>query len=123
MKRKMINTIVFFCLLIMLFGCASDEERIDVSFEISNDIKVKVTQVAKDYLIKNNCGTSESIQVETASITDHLVNASDGILKPKDIGQVVYKVTFKDKSHVATGLPEVLIKKDNNRVVGFTVGK
>ncbi|MGE7920618.1 hypothetical protein ACQKM9_17030 [Viridibacillus sp. NPDC093762] len=123
MKRKMINTIVFFCLSIMLFGCASDEERIDVSFELSNDIKINVTQVAIDYLIKNNCGTSETIQVGTASITDYLVDASDEISDPKDIGQVVYKVTFKNNSYAVTGLPEVLINQDNNRVVGFVVGK
>ncbi|MFE6168950.1 hypothetical protein ACQKND_11900 [Viridibacillus arvi] len=123
MIRKMINIIVFSCLSIMLFGCASDEERIDVTFELSNDIKVNVTQVAKDYLIKNNCGTSETIQVGTASITDYLVGASDEVSDPKDIGQVVYKVTFKDKSHVVTGLPEVLINQEDNRVVGFKVGK
>ncbi|KOO51553.1 hypothetical protein [Viridibacillus arvi] len=122
MKRKMINTIVLSCLSIMLFGCASKEERIDVTFELSNDIKVNVTQVAKDYLIKNNCGTSETIQVGTASITDYLVGASDEVSDPKDIGQVVYKVTFKDKSHVDTYLPEVLVNQDNNRVVGFIVG-
>lgn len=106
----------------MLFGCASKEERIDVTFELSNNIKENVTQVAKDYLIKNNCGTSETIQVGTASITDYLVNASDEVSDPKDIGQVVYKVTFKDKSHVVTYLPEVLVNQDNNRVVGFIVG-
>ncbi|MGE7623433.1 hypothetical protein ACQKMD_10335 [Viridibacillus sp. NPDC096237] len=123
MKKEMVILMFFSCLSTLLFGCASEEERIDVTFELSNDIKKKVTHVAKDYLIKNNCGTSESIQIGTADITDHLVDALDEISNQKDIGQVVYKVTFKDKINVDTGLPKVLIDKDNNRVVGFLVAK
>ncbi|MBK3496526.1 hypothetical protein JFL43_17010 [Viridibacillus sp. YIM B01967] len=123
MKQRMVNIMAFTCLSILLFGCEDEEKRIDVTFELSNDITEKVVQVAKDYVIKNNCGTIETVQVGSANITDHLVDASDEISNQKDIGQIVYRVTFKDNPNVVTGLPEVLINKDNNRVVGFIAGE
>ncbi|MBB4826440.1 hypothetical protein HNO89_003700 [Sporosarcina luteola] len=121
MTKHVFKLMLLSCLLISLSGCAAEEKNNETTSIISSEHLPYLEQieVARKYIIEKEWGTRTSVKTNTAVVTNHTVNSSDQVLSKKYIGERVYKVSFEDESNVVTGLPVILIEKENNHVIGF----